>query len=565
MLATLNPQQLSAVKIVDQHLMVIAGPGTGKTKVLTTKVAYLLEQRVKPGQILALTFTKKAAAEMKDRLKQLVSKSKLPFIGTFHAFAHQLLTQHGLDQELIDEVQQLEIVKQLKLELGLKGTKVKDILKLISLKKQVQKHKFPDWFSIVFKQYQQLLNAQKLLDFDDLLIQASQLIPQLKIQYNYILVDEFQDTNQLQYQLLTALVNQSTRLMIVGDPLQAIYGFRGSSQEIFKKFKKDFTAREIVLTQNYRNPQKIIDFSHTLFPKSSLLSAQTSITSKVCLVKTFSEYTEAAYILSLIEAKIGGTDLISSARKEQQANLDRQARFSDFAVIFRTHHFARALEKKFLDSGIPFQKIGADSTLAQPEIQLIIKWLRESTNHDETIKLTELIDQAVDQLELRKIFKCFPPKLAHLKELQSLLVQFNTQKDGLKKALAYLDYLETYDYYDERADKVTLSTMHAAKGLEFKYVYLCGFEEGIIPLIKKNCPTDLAEERRLLYVVLTRASKEIFIISAQERYGQSTQESRFLADLSQAHFQKSADPQLKRLQLKKAKLAQQKNQPSLFP
>jgi ATP-dependent DNA helicase UvrD/PcrA len=572
MINQLNPEQLQAVIEINRHLSIIAGPGTGKTRTITHKIIHLIKDKnVNPTDILALTFTKKAAAEMMERIAEssLVT-SEQPFVGTFHAFAHHLLsTFYTQELKVIDQDKQLEIMRQLKQQLQLKalsGVRTIEILRLISLKKQAVKQKFPDWVETFVTTYDQTLTNQGLLDFDDLLIKAKELLLKSEVDFNfkYILVDEFQDTNHLQYQLLKLLVKPKTQITIVGDPFQSIYGFRGSSSKIFDTFSQDFSPHKIVLKNNYRNPLQIIETSQSLFSNPPALKSKQKNSGKITLVKTLNEYTEADYILSLIEAKVGGTDLLSSAQREHQEALDEQARFSDFAVMFRTHHLSRVLEQKFFDSGIPFQKIGAQSSLAQPEIQLIIQELQAKPVVSEKRKVSQIITDIIKQLQLEKIFENKPTKLINLKEFQSLLIQFDRDKDGLAKALRYLDYLENHDYYDDRADKVTLLTMHATKGLEFKYVYICGFEDGVIPLVKKDKKVDLEEEKRLLYVALTRAKKEVFLFHTLKRQQQKTTISRFLSELDQSHLVKIIDSKIEKTFKKRQQLKDAKRQPSLF-
>ena len=567
----LNQEQKKTVESTNDQLLLIAGPGTGKTKTITHKIIHLIQARgISPTKILALTFTKKSATEMRERLSRLgLSIKKQPFVGTFHAFAHHLLsTYYTQELEIIDQAKQLEIVHQIEQQLRLKvlfGVKTHEILRLISLQKQAVRQKFPDWVEIFSAVYDQTLINQSLLDFDDLLIKAKELLlnSSVKLNFQHILVDEFQDTNQLQYHLLKLLVKPETKITVVGDPLQSIYGFRGSSSEIFDTFRQDFSPLEIVLIDNYRNPGQIIKLSQSLFPDSPVLKPKQKNFGKITVVETLNEYTEADFVLSLIEAKVGGTNLLSSAIREHQEALDEQARFSDFAVMFRTHHLFRVLEQKFIDSGIPFQKIGAQSPLAQPEIQLVIQELKTKT-FDKNKKVSQLVVEIIHKLQLERIFKDKPEKLKNLQELQSLLVQFDQGKKGLKKALQYLNYLESHGYHDERADKVTLLTMHAAKGLEFKYVYICGFEDGIIPLIKVKKEIDLDEEKRLLYVALTRAKKEVYLFSTLERHRQKSSISQFLVQLDQSYLIKIIDSKINRVLKKRQQKLDKRKQSSLF-
>ncbi|MBU0576665.1 ATP-dependent helicase, partial [Patescibacteria group bacterium] len=306
----LNQEQKKTVESTNDQLLLIAGPGTGKTKTITHKIIHLIQARgISPTKILALTFTKKSATEMRERLSRLgLSIKKQPFVGTFHAFAHHLLsTYYTQELEIIDQAKQLEIVHQIEQQLRLKvlfGVKTHEILRLISLQKQAVRQKFPDWVEIFSAVYDQTLINQSLLDFDDLLIKAKELLlnSSVKLNFQHILVDEFQDTNQLQYHLLKLLVKPETKITVVGDPLQSIYGFRGSSSEIFDTFRQDFSPLEIVLIDNYRNPGQIIKLSQSLFPDSPVLKPKQKNFGKITVVETLNEYTEADFVLSLIEA-----------------------------------------------------------------------------------------------------------------------------------------------------------------------------------------------------------------------------------------------------------------------
>lgn len=566
----LNQEQLNAVQTTQEHLLIIAGPGTGKTKTIVHKIDHLLAQhQINPDEVLALTFTNKAAAEMQARLKQ-TQLTKLPFIGTFHALAHHLLTKFKPEQalELIDQSAQLEIVHQIKQQLKIKTltkVRVQEVLRLISLKKQLSELDFPSWVEPVMAAYNQTLIDQSVLDFDDLLLQAVDLLTKSKAELNlsYILVDEFQDTNQLQYQLLQLLTQPKTKLTVVGDPQQSIYSFRGANSHIFNTFQQEFAPEKIVLKHNYRNPQEIIDFSQSLFSDTPRLKSTVDHTGRITLIKTLNEYSEAEWVIASLEAKLGGTDMLSSAKREQQESHDKQARFADFAMMFRTHHLSRVLEQKLHDSGIPFQKIGAESPLAQGEIQQLITALKQAKLKPGQ-KLSQLVIELIEELQLLKILADKPHKLNDLWEFQSLLVQFDQRENALTQTLGYLDYLEHHDYYDVTADKVVLLTMHAAKGLEFKYVYLCAFEDGAIPLVKSKAEVDLAEERRLFYVALTRAKSEIFLCQALERHRQQRQPSRFLNQLEQKHLLQKTDPKLEQQLRRRRQAREHRRQPSLF-
>ncbi|KKR79998.1 MAG: hypothetical protein UU73_C0001G0293 [Candidatus Daviesbacteria bacterium GW2011_GWA1_41_61] len=464
----LNDQQRKIVEQGDGVVMVKAGPGTGKTKTLISRVAYLiLEKHINPANILTLTFTQRAALEMKERLN-LILGSNLPTITTFHGLAFNFLTGLVGEIKIISEEDQETLLKKVAGK-----SKVKISPRALSViisqhKSTTNPSKKDSEMERLIVDYNKALNQQQLLDFDDLLMQMYKSLEekndkrrQLKNLYQYILIDEFQDTNDLQYQIIKMILKDSPNLFVIGDPFQSIYGFRGASAEVFKTLKDDFSAVcEETLGINYRSHSNVVQISNLLFPQSLTLQPASKKGGKVSLVKTLNEYSEADWVIRFISDKIGGTDLLKAQHLVTQVN------FSDFAVVFRAHHLSGVLRKQFEESGMPYQ-----------------------------------------------------------------IVKEDTPVEG---------------------DHIKLLSMHAAKGLEFKFVFICGFEEGLIPYIKNEA--DLEEEKRLLYVAMTRAKEELYLLYAKKRQKKPNQVSRFKTLLEHPNFLEVEDEAITKI-IKKSQIS----------
>ncbi len=622
-LQELNEDQQRAVKS-DGIVVIVAGPGTGKTKTLTARIQYLVKvKHIDPSQILALTFTKKAATEMKERLAHL---SKKPYISTFHALATNLL---GNSKKIISEDKRIELLNSA-LKLNNKTISKKDI-KNASLVITRHKNNLQNESSNLVDTYNRLLIEKDLIDYDDLLLQLYVQLKENKIscQFSYILVDEFQDTNTLQYEIIKLLL-KNNELFVIGDPLQSIYSFRGANFDIFKKIERDFPIqKKIQLSINYRSDNTIIEASSSLFPNIPKLLSFSKQHGSVYHIATINEYTEAEWIVSKIDTLIGGTDLLKAGTNlsEQKSKLS----FKDFAIIYRSHTFGRVLEHIFVTSSIPYQIIGDNTLYDKPEIKCIIACLRYLQNNSAALlfeilnsnllgltvetkkQLTQLYvvkhDKFISNLEVNTDLYCRSKKdmnlvstfLNDLKSINSelkkielteiihkivnfkiikeyinskalnhnnihmfisIFTQFNTTKNGLDRAIGYLDYLEEHEFYDHNIDKVSLMTIHAAKGLEFSEVFIVGVEEGNIPLIKKGEVDSIDEEKRLLYVAMTRAKHNLYLFSAQERGKKKTDTSQFLTHLKCiTHIEDEAIE--KRIKLQK-KWKDKKSQLSLF-
>jgi len=416
------------------------------------------------------------------------------------------------------------------------------------------------------------LATQQLIDFDDLLVKTAELLQQnqrlakkIGRQYQYILIDEFQDTHPLQYQIVKLITAQQTQpnITVIGDPLQSIYSFRGASSDIFHQFQQDFAGAQIInLTINYRSRPQLISLSHSLFPKSQLLTADLQTPAQINLITTLNEQSESQWIINAINQQLGGTDL-NQASDFQHHN--QQRNLADFAVIFRTHHLAHTLEMALEKSGIPYQIIGGLSLFEKKELAFLITAFTELLQAHQPTQLNaeQLINQLLKRAKLDRAISQSPRKQQELQTFQQYLAQF-TGPDWLAQSVAYFQRLQAHDFYDERADRVTLLTMHAAKGLEFCQVFLIGFEADLIPHQKRLSEAEIAEEKRLLYVALTRAKHGLTILNCQERFRQHRQLSPFAQELDMSLLNHQLDPQIAKILKYRKKAVDKKRQMSLF-
>jgi DNA helicase II / ATP-dependent DNA helicase PcrA len=530
--SNLNQGQRRAVEATDGPLVIIAGPGTGKTKTLTARILYLLESgKAEPGEVLALTFTKKAAQEMVERVGV-----KGPTICTFHALCHQLL---GGEVTFVEEAERLAIIKALPRPAGLKGLSVRELGLLVSRAKNLADD--TPAVATLTAAYSSELEHRGLLDFDDLLLKTRELLqaePAKRPAYRYILVDEFQDTNRLQYELLQ-LLRSNDNLFVIGDPNQSIYAFRGASGSIFEQFVHDFpTAARITLTVNYRSAKAVVALSNHLFADTPQLEAYSDSPGQVRAIEVLNEYSEANWIVSEIEQAIGGADMLQASAGEARRSL------RDFAILYRSRRVATVVQKSIADSGLPYQVVGEGSPYERPDVQQVIAMLRASDEHS-PLKLApadaaqHLADQA--GLDSREVH-----------QFASTLVRFSS----VPEALEHIDAIADQHFYDPSAEVITLLTIHAAKGLEFSHVFIVGAEEGILPHAKAN----EAEEKRLFYVAITRAKDQLDIMHCTKRGGESATVSHFVSTLPNTALTRLRDPGLegdkRRAQKRHAKRAQ---------
>jgi uncharacterized protein (TIGR00375 family) len=637
----LNPDQAAAVQTVDAPLVIVAGPGTGKTRTLTVRIAYLIEALgVAPEAILAITFTNKAAGEMAERLATLLGAAAAArvTIKTFHAFGAMLLREHGSRLGLspqfaiLGEDDRRTLLKQTYPDL--KQTELDQALALISQAKNLlltpdslasntQSLDFPDFphFPSVFHAYEAALRAGQTVDFDDLLLLPVQLLEAhgealtaIQQRYRWISVDEYQDVNLAQYRLLRLLAGNGANLCVIGDPDQAIYGFRGADRRYFLAFQQDYPhAQALALSQNYRSTQVILDAAQQVIGRASE-SGKTPSLQAVQALADFAEQVkvevyaaptdraEAEYIVHQIEQMVGGTSYFSldSGRVEGAAPVVARS-FADFAVLYRLSAQSRLLVEAFERSGIPYQTVGQMPLTAHRVVReaLACLWLLhapQSTVHRAMALAAVGLEQAREEEgtagnersweELMKtgrgwgkltiaqqrrwdalagfwqdlaqarqagaaaarLVERVHEFLAHersepLSETEDERLRYLARRAATWGAdlAAFLEATtlqsET-DAYDPRADRVTLMTLHAAKGLEFPVVFIAGCEEGLLPYQRAGQPTDVDEERRLFYVGVTRAGRQLVLLSGRTRFlfGQRMDNapSRFVGDIADA-------------------------------
>lgn len=506
----LNEAQRRVVTFAGGPLLVIAGPGTGKTLTIVRRIAWLLHQGVAPERILAVTFTNRAAREMKERAAALLGRDeKKVFIGTFHFLGLEIIrNSRGKDFVLYGREEQIGLLKSL---MHCSARKAQDEAEKISRIKNFQDNGEGQYeeMSSILEVYQAALQRQNAYDFDDLisipidLLENNTGVMPYHERFRYIIVDEYQDINPAQYRLLRLLSCNTTDVLAVGDSDQAIYGFRGADLDTFLNFEKDFHgASRIVLSENYRSTGSILHAADSLirnnrkrFDKELMPKNNEGL--RLQVVSVPDERSEGAAIIQEIETRIGGTSHYQLARKRTaKDDSNSMSRFSDFAVLYRTNAQGKILEEAFSASGIPYQMIGR-RTSAQARV-----------SEEMTAYLRSLVSSSD----------------------RGMGPQTATQESKL---------LTPADLFDPRADAVALMTMHMAKGLEFPVVFITGCEEGLLPCTIIQEDVDVEEERRLLYVGMTRARDELFLIHARTRflYGQQRTPgpSLFLAEVPEAY------------------------------
>ncbi len=480
----LNESQREAVTI-DGPLLIIAGPGTGKTLTIVHKIAYLIHQGFPPEKILAVTFTNRAAREMQVRTATMIGcdAAKI-FIGTFHLLGLRIIKDNNADDFVIySRDEQVELLKSL----------VKSIKKARQMTERISRIKnfledADQEVQETYIAYQAALKQRNALDIDDLirvpveLLQNNEIAQKCRERFKCVIVDEYQDINPAQYHLLRRLTGSSGNVCVVGDADQAIYAFRGADIKNFLNFEKDFPcATRIALSENYRSSGILVNAADSLIRHNERRIDKKLVPRRergvqVAIHSVSDEYAEGAAIIQEIEERMGGTSHYQMARNSSgRGDLERSFRFSDFAVIFRTHAQAKALEEVFSASGIPYQMIGRRSSAQAKEIGETLVYL------------------------------------------QSLIHPGDTTGSGRSDALE-AKLLTAADLFDPRADTVTLTTLHMAKGLEFPIVFITGCEDGLLPCTIVKDGMDIEEERRLFYVGMTRAKDELHLIHARNRF-----------------------------------------------
>ena len=523
----LNPEQEQAVTASLPATAVVAGPGTGKTKTLVSRIAFLIQSGVPAGEITAVTFTNKAAAEMRARLETLLGgkqKAREVNIGTFHGICLRLLAAQG-QPVIIDEINARMLVKELLEERGLKKS-ARDVLSKISLIKNGAKALGQADAAIVdlYEAYCARLAEYGVLDYDDILLRAYQ--DEQCTAFPYLFVDEFQDTNPLQYKLLHKWSRNSKALFVIGDPDQSIYGFRGCDPHCFEWLARDFPALQTIrLAQNYRSTPEILRCAAGVL-HGPALHANREIGTSVRLLRADTPFAEALFVTKEVNRLVGGMEMLDSAASK------RLRGFSDIAVLYRTNRQAQQLEQCLAQEGIPYTVTGRDEFLAAPEVRSVLAFFRYLCNPGD--KLSLRVSSIAFGEKLPALLETYLP-LLETQPPESLLRAFiEAEMSEISPALEKL--LDTAVCYGDMPsllhnltlgqesdltrrpkkiyanDAVSLMTLHAAKGLEFPVVFLCGVTEGLLPFEGRKA-VDLDEERRLFYVGVTRARESLVLLT----------------------------------------------------
>jgi DNA helicase-2/ATP-dependent DNA helicase PcrA len=641
-LSTLNPQQAEAVQATEGPLLILAGAGSGKTRVITVRIAYLIsEKKIPPHNILAVTFTNKAAGEMKARVEELLKGERLPsapLISTFHSLCVRLLRTdiEKLDEgykksfTIYDTDDSTKVIKACIKDLGLdeKQTVPRNVRNAISAAKNrgedaelfASKVEYGDekraTIAKLFRKYDQRLNTANALDFDDLLIKTVKLLrisPETREKYNdrykYILVDEYQDTNSLQFALISYLTEKQQNICVVGDDAQSIYGFRQADIRNILDFEQHFqNAKVILLEQNYRSTQTILDVADAIIANN--------INQKKKKLWTANPGGERVFYYQAYDGD-GEARFVASKIEEHQRSKPNDR----VAVLYRTNAQSRLFEESLRRHRIEYNIVGGFSFYERAEVKDIIAYLKLAMNPFDDVALQRVINTpprglgktSLDELQrlaksggsslwvtitqvtdrdfplqanltprAREAFRGFrttleklikqtqevttsdrpvsdavvaaiedtgyanalrientdesAARLENLEELVNAAVDYDKQEEnGLRDFIDHAALTADTDKYDRNA-RVTLMTVHSAKGLEFPVVFLAGMEDGVFPHSRSiNDEKDLEEERRLAYVAITRAEKQLYVTHAMRRrtYGEdmAAEPSQFLNEI----------------------------------
>ncbi len=587
----LNTQQKEAVLQTEGPLLIVAGAGAGKTKTLTYRILYLIHKGILPHNILAVTFTNKAANEMRERtIKLLDGKDygSLPLIVTFHGLGVRILKENselvGISKyfSIADDGDTISIIKEAlkKLDLDPKQYEPRKIRSVISrLKGDFVSHEdfslkiqssFEEVVLKVWKIYDESLKNEGSLDFDDLLLKSVQLLkkhPEIKKEYNkrfeYIHIDEYQDTNEVQYELVKLLVSEKENICVVGDTDQNIYSWRGANIKNMLHFEKDYPkAKIIMLEQNYRSTKNIIEAANTIIKKNQYradkhLFTENEIGEAISLYEAFDEYAEGKFIANKV------SNLLNEGVKPE-----------NIAVLYRANFQSRVLEESFIRQGLPYQVLGV-KFFERKEVKDVLAYLRASRNKEGLSDIKRIINVPTRGIGKTTIIKLFSgmkdslpqamkikidnfynllneieeyshtnsvsetikfiikksgienelktngteedlERLSNIQELVSLSLKYDElDEEGVDALLTDASLASDQDslmHKTEKTNGVRLMTVHASKGLEFKYVFIAGLEQDLFPQSRDTKKDgDPEEERRLFYVALTRAEHKLFL------------------------------------------------------
>jgi uncharacterized protein (TIGR00375 family) len=539
-LAGLDADQARAAALIDGPLVVIAGPGSGKTRMLTRRLAHLVAERGVPApSCLAITFTRRATEELRARLAALLPpRAGMCTVHSFHSLGLAILRAHGTtlglatDFRIADEPERAGLLAA---AMGVSQAKAARLLKAASVLKRTGNQGEPEVMQ-ASGLLRRLGQEQGWVDFDDLVGMAVEILENSaeiavlwQERFRYICADEFQDVDESQYRMLHLLADSYRNICVIGDPNQAIYGFRGADAAYFEQFERDFPdARTVRLGRNYRSTGTIVSAAAQFIGAYTPAGTARPMHEPVMLYTAPSERAEAEFVAAEIERLLGGHDMLAAnnglAGKRQAG---AQLGFADFAVLYRTDAQSGALREAFGRAGIPFKKSSPAPIAAQAPVRAVLAALERQDAAPHNATLTERIALAVEQV--RKSDKACAAALAEARYWLAALA-VSAQVAGSERLLREQAAICTEaDFWDPRADRVSLLTMHAAKGLEFPVVFVTGMENGLVPLSWDESEAEnglaSAEERRLFYVAMTRAKDRLVLINAAQRFWRGKQRS----------------------------------------
>jgi DNA helicase-2/ATP-dependent DNA helicase PcrA len=605
----LNPAQQKAVRTVDGPLLIVAGAGTGKTRTLVYRLAYMAAcAGIDPAQLLAITFTARAAEEMHSRLAAMqvqgIGLSAIR-VSTIHALCYDILKQHGAhiglpaDVCLITPADRAALIKEAAAACGQDGTRSRKRLEL-----EITREKNgPDGYgglSPVSLVYQELLEARGLLDFDDLILKTAKLFaaaPQAReavcSRFSHISIDEYQDVNAAQYACIKALCPQQPNLCAVGDADQAIYGFRGAQVDIFLRFQTDFPGAAVLhLEDNYRSSATILAAAQSVIEQNSLridktLRPQRPRGAPVEILELPTDLDEAAFVSREVERLMGGMRFESLGHEADECVKG----FGDIAVLYRLHQQGRLLKKALQSRGIPVDIAATKSVFEEPAIQTVLKMLEGIAGIPGEGALPvmpaeilparqglpvpadriEQCSRRADELDLdRLIAEIWDGLFGAAEEKSDDYFAFLTAsmafsgmpaRQGIPLFLQKIALLHDGEICTPRREAVTLMTVHSSKGLEFPVVFITGLEQGLFPYVPDSTARiacDNEEERRLFYVGMTRARDRLYVLNARSRFffGERRQmtPSCFIGDMPAEHCRRQSRQAPKKSKKKQLKL-----------
>ena len=567
-LAALDADQARAAAAVDGPLIVAAGPGSGKTRMLTHRLAHLILEHGEPAEAcLAITFTRRAAEELRERLAALIPVGAgACAIHTFHslglAFLHAESAAAGLpaDFRIADE---RERAAALATDLDITRAKAMRLLKTVSLLKRTGTPPADEESAAALAACRRLGQAGQWVDFDDLvglpvdiLEHDPAIAARWRQRFRHICVDEFQDVDARQYRLLQLLAPAAASICAIGDPNQAIYGFRGADATCFTRFGQDLPGtRTLRLGRNYRSTGSIVSAAAQVIGNGTPDDITRPMCEPLTLYAAADERAEADFVAATIESLLGGHDMLAAGRKGVTYGDGRPLGFADFAALYRTDAQAAALHDALDRAGIPYKKSSPAPIADQPLVEALLDALARQSTEQQAVALPARIAAAAEQLRPEQDADG-QAALTEARHWLGALAANATDETQLREQVALSNEA---DFWDARADRVSLLTMHAAKGLEFPVVFVVGVEDGLTPFswgtTDRPDGGTAAEERRLFYVALTRAKDRLFLTRARERAWRGQRRT-----LSPSPFLNDIAPELLRTQdapLRKARTEQQ--------